>query len=187
MGTHKYEQKPRAVSKGKGIKVDSQVGFHVLTFGPNFKSWPKLVRRLESHDYSCQLELIGKALTVTTTAELQDIKKLLGNRKKKTNPKLRLILATPVLLALGALSITLQPENYSTQAEAELIAIDDCGIGYLTNTIVSETPHPKILNRRSSQLGGIETGTFVCGNSTFSYTLDLKEPKRVLSVLELDS
>jgi hypothetical protein len=186
MGTHETEQKRKAVWSRRGLVISSHNGLNVLKFAPHFNSWPKLVRRLENHGYPCEVNLVGKNLVVSTTAELQVIQMLLENRRVKNKPKLRMTLLTPVLVVLGALSFTLQPQTFSTQSKAQLITEDKCGIEDLSHAIVADSPNPNILDRTSSRLGGIESGTFVCEDKSFSYTLELTKPKRVINLLKLN-
>ena len=187
MGAHENDQKRNALWRGRGLEINSREELLELRFAPNFKSWPKLVRRLENHGYSCEVKLVGKTLSVSTTANLQNIQTLIGDRRKTKKPRRRLIFMAPVVVALGALSFSLQTENDSTPFKPELIPREACGIKYLESEIVADSPSPKILERISSRMGGIESGFFVCGDDRFNYTLALKEPKRVISLLKLDS
>lgn len=187
MGAHKNEYKRKVDWRGRGLVVTSRDQLLELRFAPKFKSWPKLVQRLENHGHSCEVKLAGKNLSVSTTAKLQDLQTLLWNRSKKKKPTQGLIFLAPVLVVIGALSFSLQTENESTLVKPELIPREVCGIKYLESEIVADSPNPKILERISSRMGGIESGTFVCGDNRYNYTLDLNEPKRVISLLKLDS
>jgi hypothetical protein len=187
MGAHEHEKKDKTVWTRQGLVITCRGELREMNFAPHFKSWPKLVRRLENHGFSSEMKLVGKTLSVTTSAELQQIQTLLGNRRLIKKPKLRLFLVAPVLVLLGALSFALQPQDYSTQLKAESITNDECGIEYLSNAIISDSPNPNLLEKTSSSLGGIESGTFVCEAKRFRYTLSLKEPKRVINIFVLDS
>ena len=187
MGAHENEHKRKVEWRGRGLVVTSRDELLELRFAPNFKSWPKLVRRLENHGYSCEVKLARKAVSVSTTATLQNIQMSLGDRRKTKKPTQRLIIVAPVVVALGALSFSLQTENDSTPFKPELIPREACEIEYLKSEIVADSPSPKILERASSRMGGIESGIFVCGDDNYNYTLVLKEPKRVISLLKLDS
>jgi hypothetical protein len=186
MGVHENDRKHKGMRSGHGLRVSYRNDLLELTFAPHFKSWPKLVRRLEIHGFSCEVMLVGNTISVATAADLNLIKTSVANHRQKNSPQKRLFLVLPVLAVAGALAFTLQPQNYSTSSTAELIPSYECGVEYLTEAIVSESPNPNILGRTSSRLGGIETGTFACEDKSFSYTLELTEPKRVISVLELD-
>ena len=187
MGAHENEHKRKVEWRGRGLVVTSRDELLSLRFAPNFKSWPKLVRRLENHGYSCEVKLARKAVSVSTTATLQNIQMSLGDRRKTKKPTQRLIFVAPVVVALGALSFSLQTENDSTPFKPELKPREACEIEYLKSEIVADSPSPKILDRASSRMGGIESGIFVCGDNSYNYTLVLKEPKRVISLLKLDS
>jgi hypothetical protein len=186
MGVHEQKRESKTVWTRQGLVVTSTDELLEIKFAPHFKSWPKLVRRLEIQGSSCEVKLVGKTLSVITTAELQHIQTLLGNRRLIKKPKLRLFLVAPVLVLLGAFSLSLRPQNYSTQLKAESITNDECGIEYLSNAIISDSPNPNLLERTSSSLGGIESGTFFCAEAKFGYTLELKEPKRLIRMLKLD-
>lgn len=186
MGAHEYVKGRKAAWKGQGLVITFRGEHLEMKFAPHFKSWPKIVRRLEYQGSSCELKLVGKTLSVTTTAELERIQSLLGNRRMIKKPNLRPILVALVLLVFGAISFTLQPHNDSTKLKVESTLSDECGIDYLTNAIISDLPNPNLLNRTTSSLGGIESGTFVCNDNRFSYTISLKNPKRVISLLKLD-
>jgi hypothetical protein len=186
MGVHEQKRESKTVWTRQGLVVTSTDELLEIKFAPHFKSWPKLVRRLEIQGSSCEVKLVGKTLSVITTAELQHIQTLLGNRRLIKKPKLRFILLAPGLVVLGALSFALQPQNYSTQLRVESIPNDECGIEYLSKAIISDSPNPNLLEKTSSNLGGIESGTFFCAEAKFGYTLELKEPKRLIRMLKLD-
>lgn len=187
MGAHENDQKRKPLWSRRGLVVSSREELLELKFAPNFNSWPKLVRRLENYGYSCEVKLAGKTLSVSTKANLQNIQTLLGDRRKTKKATQRLIILAPVLVVLGALSFSLQAENDSTAFKTQRIPEKECGTQYLTRAIVSDSPDPKILDRTSSRMGGIESGTFVCGEDSYNYTLELNEPKRVIILLKLDS
>ena len=187
MGAHEHLKSHKAVWVGRALSITSRDELHELKFQPHFKSWPKLVRRLKNHGHICEVKLVGRTLSVTTTAGLREIQTLLGSRRNVKKQRYRIIFVTPVVAVLGALAFTLQPENYSTGSKVELFHYDECGIEKLTEAIVSDWPNSVILERTSSRLGGIESGTFVCDDQRFTYTLELQEPKRVISLSELDS
>jgi hypothetical protein len=187
MGAHEQKRGRKIVWTGKGLVITCREELREMKFAPHFKSWPKIVQRLENHGFSCEMKLVGKTLSVTTSAELQQIQALLGNRRMMKKSKLWLILLTPVLLVLGSLSFTIQPQSHSTELKAKSIQNDKCGIEHLAKAIISDFPNTNVLERTSSRLGGIESGAFVCEGAKFSYTLELKEPKRVISLLKLDS
>jgi hypothetical protein len=88
-----------------------------------------------------------------------------------------------VLVSVAFVPLPKSKDVPTTKVELEV----PCAFGKIKDELTGKKNFENISVTPSIQTGGVESGEVICENRRYSYTLDLREAKRVLKLLELDS
>lgn len=122
---------------------------------------------------------------MVTSANFKEIELCLVSRAVwRKNPRLVLFSTLgAVLVAVAFVPLPKSKDVPTTKVEMEV----PCAFGKIKDELTGQKNFENISVMPSIQTGGVESGEVICENRRYSYTLDLKEAKRVLKLLELDS
>jgi hypothetical protein len=181
-------QKPEPTSKVfriKGSKVTRLDGVTTVEFGPFATNWPKFARKVEALGFPVQVSKSANRVVIECRAEMKLVQEILkGHRRGRKN--LLPIFAMVATVAIGMLAnirlgeseVNVKPKTASTPNICSPQSIEDW--------LVSGKQNDSISLMQSNSLGGVTVGVLSCSEHRYSYTLELKEPKRVLKLETLD-
>lgn len=167
-----------------GVHLTSFGDHAEITFGFLAGGWLKSVKRLEALGYEAAVSLTGRTAKVKTNATIKTIQEVLKGYRSK---KMLLVWFLAPISALGLLAF--KPVYHVTKKATHkaVQVIDFCSTQSLESWLISGSGDTTAELLESSSMGGVTAGLLECNGKRYSYTLELKEPKRVLKLERLDS
>ena len=122
---------------------------------------------------------------MVTSANFKEIELCLMTRAvKRKIPRFALFSTLgAVLVSVALVPLPKSKDVPTTKVELEV----PCAFGKIKDELTGQKNFDYIAVTPSIQTGGVESGEVICENRRYRYTLDIKEAKRVLKLLELDS
>ena len=187
MGTHTAEKNRKSWTHCGGYAIQT------TSYGARLRNtfwsipWPVLAQKLDSQSKLEKLELSDGSVTMESNLP-EDILRnlLLGHRRdRKWNSWWISAALVPVIGIFACVPLS-EPR---AQAKPVIVAkaIDPCNLATIEDWLLGSRNSGEPQLGRSVSLGGVTVGTVECRNAKYSYTLELKEPKRVLNLKKLDS
>lgn len=166
-----------------GVRLTTFDDHTEISFGGLAGGWLKSLKRLEALGYEASVSLTGRTAKIRTNASITTIQEVLKRYRSKRSLLVWLLLPMPVLGLLGFI-----PTHHVTKkAPIKIVPVLDlCSKQSLESWLISGSGDTPAKLLESSSMGGVTAGLIECNGERYSYTLELKEPKRVLKLERLD-
>lgn len=185
MSTHTAIKEPMSSKRIQGLRLVRSDDFTKVTFGFRNTSWVKLAYRLRARGFSVSITNSRRRTALVTSANFNEIEMCLSSRAARRKlPRAAIYSSVGTLMA--ALAFVPLPKAEVTQKAKAGIDVP-CATEKIHAALTGRKFFDHISVTRAIQIGGVESGEVTCEDRRYSYTLDLKEAKRVLKLLELDS
>lgn len=188
MGNHAAVKIKSRWIKSSGVQVNFE-NSRIRVGNRNLATtWPVIAKRLEVQGDLGAVNLTESEVSLDAKFDSVELRNWLqGHRKTSTFPKRWLLMWASLVLVgvlacmpLGERKVILKSSNHAN-------TIDTCSTSELENWLLGKQTLDTPTLGKSTSIGGIVVGTMECKGSRYSYTLGLKEPKRVLNLKKLNS
>jgi len=149
------------------------------------RAWPSLAKGFRSRGFKVSPKIVGNRVQLHVNSSLEEAVAIAAGRSKVKKPKLFIVAAASTALAsvIALAAFVPSPAVNSLEKVKPL----PCSPEIITVALESESTESAISLENELKIGGVASGTVACGDTRYSYALELKEPKRVLKLEKLDS
>lgn len=185
MSAHSATKQHRNSKKIHGLRLVSSDDFTKVTFRFKSSLWVKLATRLRARGFSVSITNSKWRPVLVTSANFEEIELCLSSRVARRKLPRLAIYSSVGAVALALAFVPLPKAEVTQQAKADIDV--PCAPEKIKAALTGRKYFDHISVTPAIQIGGVESGEVTCEARRYSYTLDLKEAKRVLKLLELDS
>lgn len=185
MSAHSAIKEHRNSKRIHGLRLVMSDDFTKVTFGFKSSLWVKLATKLRARGFSVLITNSKWRPVLVTSATFKEIELCLSSRVARRKLP-RLAIYSSVGTVALALAFVPLPKAEVTQKPKAGIDVP-CATEKIKAALSGRKYFEQISVTPAIQIGGVESGVVTCEDHRYSYTLDLKEVKRVLKLLELDS
>jgi hypothetical protein len=188
MGSHVKESKKLRtirIGRAKWVYDGDYLSYRVPKTG---KAWPQLVKKFEVADIKVEVALKGKSTVISVFASEAELRTVIeGHASSKSFTRSWFVI--PIFASLMALLFIPLGTPKSEQPKKQVVESpkNECSNSNIIRYLEMGETSNVIQPIQISFLGGITAGTIECKGSRYSYTLESKEPKRVLNLNRLDT